>query len=126
MSWLRALKLTWIKMQIRKERPLAVALHKRRRTSRFLDEVSPLPSAAAWIGSHPVNGTAWLTDEGAAILRLLRADGGVSKIRQPVIFSLMYTFFFKVLFRRILGLSYRRGTTFIFEITPPPHFFFDL
>ena len=95
-SWLRARKLTWMKMRIRKERPLAVAVHKRRRTSRLMNEVSPLPSAVAWIEQHPVNGTAWLTDQGAAILRLLRADGGVSKVRQPVIFGLMYTFFFKL------------------------------
>ena len=101
-SWLRARKLIWRKMRIRKERPQLVG--KRRRTSRTMNEVSPLPSAVARIEQHPVNGAAWLTDQGATILRLLRADAGVRKGRQPIIFGLIYTFF-KVSSCRILGVS---------------------
>ena len=48
-SWLRARKLTWIKVRIRKERPLAVAVHKRRRTSRLMNE--SLGCLRPWLGS---------------------------------------------------------------------------
>ena len=60
-----------------------------------MSEVSPIDDAQPWIIPHPINGTAWLSDQSAAILRLLRADGGTSKVRQPVIFALMYIFFFR-------------------------------
>jgi len=93
--WLGARLKSWQAMALRKERPLAIRMQRRRLRSRQMHEVSPLPEARPWIERHPTNGTASLTDQGAAMLRLIRADCGVSKARQPVVLALMYVFFFQ-------------------------------
>ena len=95
LSWLAARKISWRARRLRLVRPLAINIQRRRRTSRSMDEVPPLPEACPWIEPHPQNGMASLTDQGAAILRSLRADGGVSKARVPVVFGLMFALIFQ-------------------------------
>lgn len=95
LSWLATRKASWRAQRLRNQRPLAIKVQIRRRTSRGMDEVPPLPEACPWIEPHSQNGMASLTDQGAAILRSLRADGGVSKARLPVVFGLMFTLIFQ-------------------------------
>ena len=84
--------------RLKRKRPQAICMMDRRKRfrGRSSSGLSELPKEVVpWLEPHPANGHPSLTDQGAAILRLLRADGRVNKARQPVVFALMYTFFFR-------------------------------
>jgi hypothetical protein len=94
-EWLQPRKAKWRALLLQRKTPLYMKIKKRSVRCRHISEVSYLPPPVPWIEAHPDNGHASLTDQGAFIMRLLRADGGVSKNRQPVVFALMFTMMFR-------------------------------
>jgi hypothetical protein len=117
-AWIKELKAFWWKLRVQRDRPFTLSMvaraDKKRRRSRGMDGVSALPVPVLWLEAHDINGTASLPDEVAALLRFIRADGGVSKTRVPVVFALMYTCMFRaappkdlLVTERNLGLGYQ-------------------
>lgn len=94
-EWLQERKPAWFQWRIERKGKLALKMEQRRKPrTRDIKNMPDWPTVKPWYKVHPRNGQPCLTLQGAAIIRLLRSDGRVSKMRQPVVFSLMYTFFF--------------------------------